>query len=194
MADKNHDHEEELPSEEVTFESEEESEEVNNPAATIKRLREKLKKSQAERQEFLETSQRLKADYVNFKKGEEERRAETVRFAKSGLLLELLDLADTFELAYANKEAWESVSENWRRGVEYIHQKLVAIFEQNGLAEINPLGQLFDPNLHHSIGELAAERPEDDNKVLQVVQKGYRLAGRVVRPAKVKVGHYQREA
>ncbi len=183
--------EEQEGGEDVRFESEEESEEANNPAATIKRLRDKLKVVQKERQEFLETSQRLKADYVNFKKEEEKRREETLKFAKSGLLLELLDLADTFELAFSNKAAWESVNENWRRGVEYIYQKLVRIFEENGLESLHPLGEAFDPAKHHSVGQLATAKAEEDNKVLEVVQTGYQLAGRVVRPAKVKVGHYQ---
>ena len=63
--------------------------------------------------------------YVNLKKEEEKRRGEIGQFAKLELLLELLDLADSFELAFANKEAWEKVDANWRTGIEYIYQKLI---------------------------------------------------------------------
>lgn len=172
--------------EDVTFESEDETE---NSAAAIKKLREKLKLCQAERQEYLETSQRLRADYVNYKRDVEKEKEELAKFAKSGLLTELMDLADSFELAFSNKPAWESVNENWRRGIEYIYSKLITIFEQNGMEEINPLGQPFDPVEHHSIAVIDAATAADDNKVLEVVQKGYKLHGRVIRPAKVKVGH-----
>lgn len=166
-----------------------ETQESANPAAAIKKLREQLKACQKERQEFLETSQRLKADYVNLRKDEEKRRAEMTQFAKSGLLLEMLDLADSFDLAFANKTAWESVNENWRKGVEYIYAKLVDIFEQNGLEMIDPLGADFNPEEHHSVATAPVEDESENNKVLEVVQKGYKLNGRVLRPAKVKVGH-----
>ena len=157
--------------------------------ASIKKLREKLKTCQKERQEFLEMSQRLKADYVNLKRDEEKRRGEMAQFAKSSLLLELLDLADSFDLAFNNKEAWESVNENWRKGVEYIYAKLITIFEQNDLMMIDPLGEIFDPEEHHSVMTTPVENESEDNQVLEVVQKGYKLNGRVLRPAKVKVGH-----
>ena len=177
---------------EIHLESEVEGEEAeHNPAAVIKRLRDKLKQSQKERQEFLETSQRLKADYVNLKKEEEKRRGEIGQFAKMGLLLELLDLADSFELAFANKEAWEKVDANWRTGIEYIYQKLIDIFKQNGLESVSPLGEVFNPEWHHSVGGLDTTKPEEDNKVLQVVSRGYRLGERLLRPAKVKVGAFK---
>lgn len=183
--DKNHE-------EDVVFEAANEDGELldeANPQAALKKLREKLKKCQEERQEFLEMSQRLKADYVNLKRDEDKRRTEMMQFAKSGLLLEMLDLADSFDLAFANKQAWESVNENWRKGVEYIYSKLISVFEQNGLEMLDPLGQIFNPEEHHSVMTTPVEDASEDNKVLEVVQKGYKLNGRILRPAKVKVGH-----
>ncbi|MBI2100253.1 MAG: nucleotide exchange factor GrpE [Candidatus Vogelbacteria bacterium] len=170
---------------------ENEGESSLGPEAKVKRLQEKLKLCQTEKQEYLETSQRLRADYVNLKRREEEARSEIVKFAREPLLLDLLELADVFELAFANKETWETVAQNWRHGVEYIYSKLITIFEQNNLAEINPVGQDFDPSEHHSIGQVAADKKEDDNKVLEVVQKGYKLNSKIIRPAKVKIGHYE---
>jgi molecular chaperone GrpE len=162
--------------------------EAANPAATIKRLREKLKVCQKERQEFLEASQRLKADYVNARREEEKNREATLRFAKADLLEELLELADSFELAFQNREAWEKVDENWRRGVEYIYAKLEDIFRRNDLVVIDPLGQPFNPEEHHSRGHLPAETAADEGRVLAVTQKGYKMNGRIIRPASVKVG------
>lgn len=158
-----------------------------NSAAALKKLREKLKICQKERQEFLETSQRLKADYINSRKDEEKARGRIAEYAKADLLHELFDLADSFEMAFRNREAWERVEENWRRGVEYIYAKLTEIFRQHGVEEINPAGAPFDPSRHQSVGILESKRAEDDNKVFEVVQKGYQLNGRVIRPAKVKI-------
>ena len=106
---------------EIIFEDEEDAE---NPKLAIKKLREKLKTSQSERQAFLEMSQRLKADYVNLKKDEAKSREDSVKYAQQDLLLELIDLADSFELAMSNKATWETVSPNWRQGVEYIYGQL----------------------------------------------------------------------
>ncbi len=172
--------------EDITFDPEEE---LDNPAQSLKKLREKLRACQTERQEYLDTSQRLRADYLNLKREAEKEKEELARFAKGGLLIELLDLADSFELAFGNREVWESVNENWRRGIEYIYSKLVTIFEQNGLTEINPLGQDFNPAEHHALATIDVAGASEDNKVLAVIQKGYRLHGRVIRPAKVKLGH-----
>lgn len=162
---------------------------ATNPQAALKQLREKLKISQTERQEFLAMSQRLKADYVNLKRDEAKLRDLAVKYAKQDLLLELIEVADSFELAMANRAAWEAVSENWRQGIEYIYSKLAGILKQHGLETIDPLNQPFNPELHHSVGTIDTEDPVKDNMVLEVVQKGYQLHDRVVRPARVKVGH-----
>src|SRR3989344_3736977 len=116
----------------ITFEDaneEGEALELTNPALALKKLREKLKVSQSERQEYLEISQRLKADYVNLKRDEAKLREVSVKYAQEDLLLELIELADSFELAMANRETWEAVPENWRRGIEHIYGKLAAIFK-----------------------------------------------------------------
>ena len=186
-----HKHHEE---DEVVFEdSDEEGNalETANPALALKKLREKLKVCQKERQEFLEMSQRLKADYVNLKRDEAKLRDENRKYAKHDLLLELLVVVDSFDLAMANKEAWEAVPANWRQGVEYIYGKLLTILKQHDLTEINPLGQPFNPELQHSVATIDTTEADEDNMVLNVVQKGYKLHDRVIRPAKVKVGHYK---
>ncbi len=175
----------------IILETEDGGESSLGPEAKLKRLQEKLKLCQSEKEEYLMTSQRLKADYANLKRREEESRSEIIKFAREPLLLELLELADTFELAFANKEAWEAVSQNWRHGVEYIYSKLLTIFEQNNLTELNPVGELFDPETQHSIGKIDTKKEEDDHKVLEVVQKGYKIGNKIIRPAKVKIGHYE---
>lgn len=162
-------------------------EEVNS-AAALKKLREKLKVCQAQRDDYLAMSQRLKADHVNSKREVEGEKQELIKFAKADLLVQLLDVADSFELAMANQVAWETAPANWRQGVEYIYAKLKDIFRQNGLETIGEIGVKFDPARHESVGVITGlDKPADT--VVELVNQGYQLNGRVIRPAKVKISH-----
>lgn len=154
---------------------------------TLKKLREKLKLCQRERQEFLETSQRLRADYVNLKRETEANKLELLKFANQNLLLDLLGLADNFELAFANKTIWEQAPPEWRQGVEQIYQKLRGLFERYHLVEITALNQPFNPEEHQALTTIDTDDPKRDNTVAEVVQKGYKLEAKVVRPAGVKI-------
>ncbi len=161
-----------------------------NPKDTIKDLREKLKKALAEKQEYLEGWQRVKADFVNARKREEEGRGDIVKFANENLIFELLPALDSFTMAFANKEAWEKVDKNWRQGVEYIYAQLMGALEHTGLSEFDPKGETFDPARHASIGSELVANQAEDHKVVAVIQKGYMLNGKIIRPAQVKVGEY----
>lgn len=158
----------------------------------IKKLKDELKACQKERQEYLDGWQRAKADFINARKEEEKNRSQMMQFAKEGILHEILPVVDSFDMAFRDKEAWARVDENWRKGVEYIHQQFVSILENNGLAPIDALGKHFDPMLHSPIESVAVEEKEKDGIVLEVVQKGYRMNGKVLRPAKVKIGVYNK--
>ncbi len=161
---------------------------VETAEAKLKKLREELKQCQSEKQDYLAMSQRLKADYLNLRREAELNRSEIVKFANEDLLKELIDLADGFELAFANRQQWEAVDENWRRGVEYIYTKLLNILTQSGLTEISALHENFDPLRHHALELVETDKPEEINRVIKVIQKGYSLHNKIIRPAQVKVG------
>lgn len=165
-----------------------EGDEINS-LAKIKKLRGELKVSQTEKGEYLAGWQRAKADYINLKNTTEKEHSEILKYAKESLLLDLIPLADSFEMAFGNKEVWNQAPENWRKGIEYIYSQLTSIFKDNGLDTLNPDPHTpFDPQFHESIGTIEGDM-EDDGKVLEVIKKGYQMAGKVVRPAQVKVGH-----
>lgn len=159
----------------------------------IKKLKQELKSCQTEKTEYLAGWQRAKADYLNLKKEEESKRAEIGRYAKADLLNDLIRLADSFEMAFANQTAWQGLPENWRKGVEYIHEQLLVVFRDHGLEELNPLGEAFDPARDQSLEVIPTDQKSEDGKILAVVKKGYRLNGRVIRPAQVKIGEYQQK-
>lgn len=157
----------------------------------FKKLREKLKQCQKEKQEHLETSQRFRADYINLKQSVEKAQTEIVKFANEGLVLELIELADSFDMAFVDRAAWETVPEGWRQGVEQIYAKLQTLFKKHGLDEITRTGVLFNPETHQSVGLVETENKKEDNLVTEIIKKGYALHGKVIRPAQVRVRHYQ---
>jgi len=179
-----------IDTDDVVFEAEDGDGEgsASSSQAKIKKLREELKAVRKERDEYLTGWQRAKADFINARKDEEKSRAEFVKSANKELVLDILTTLDNFDMAFANKEAWEKVDKSWRTGVEYIYNQLLGTLEQNGLNQLVPLGQEFDPNIHTSVESVPVEKPEDEHKILEVVQKGYTLHGSLIRSPKVKVG------
>jgi len=166
----------------IIFEDEKSSEDK------LKKLREKLNKCLKENKDNLLGWQRSRADFVNAKKDNEERAKQSFSFAKGEIMEELFPVIDSFEMAFSDKDAWEKVDKQWRIGVEYIYTQLLTTLENNGLKQIDPIGQKFDHNFHTSVEIIETDDKKEDNIVLGVIQRGYELNGRVIRAAKVKVG------
>ncbi len=163
-------------------------EEEKNPLLAIKKLREALKKSQKERQEYLDGWQRMKADVVNGRRQDEEWRKEFVKFAEERLITRLLPVLESFGMAMANKEAWEALPKDWRLGMEYINRELVNGLSEHGLSEINPeTGSPFDPKLQTTVSSIHTDDKNLDHSVASVIQKGYSINGKVLKPARVNI-------
>jgi len=162
-----------------------------NAAETIKKLKDKLRECALEKQKNLDGWQRTTADFLNFKKQTEESQKEFLTYAKEAVLGDILPVLDSFEMAMNNKEQWEKVSEEWRKGVEYIYSQLAGILSQHGMEQSTPKkGDDFDPRLHTAVGNVAVQDQALDHKVVEIVQKGYLLNGKIVRAANVVVGKY----
>jgi len=159
-----------------------------NMAEVIKKLRAKLKAAEAEKQEYLTGWQRAKADMVNARKRDEEDRANFTKFANEGMIEDLLPVMESFDMAMGNKEAWEKADKNWRIGVEYIYSQLKKALENNGVAEIDPIGETFDHARHEATSYEAVSDPKQAEKIIRVVQKGLSLNGKVLKVPKVVVG------
>jgi len=149
-----------------------------------KKLRADLKKATAEKQEYLAGWQRAKADLVNAKKDFDDQKKKIVSFANENMANEILPVLDSFEMAFSNKEAWEAIDENWRKGVEYIHTQLVGIMRDHGVEEIKTDGEVFDPILHISSDSIEGGV---SGTIANTIQKGYKTKDGVVRPARVVV-------
>lgn len=129
---------------------------------------------------------RLMADFQNFKRRTEKEKSDIYAFANEKLVKELLDVIDNFEraLAVGVGEGGEKFSE----GMEMILKQLLGVLEKAGASEIKALGEDFDPNFHNAV--MTEDSSEyESGKVTAVLQKGYTLNGRVVRPSMVKVAN-----
>jgi len=98
---------------------------------------------------------------------------------------------DSFNVAFANKEAWNKVDENWRKGVEHIYNQMNMIFEEYGVKPMGEVGENFDPNIHESVEMIPTDKKDEDHKVSEVIQKGYKLGDRVIRPARVNLYEFK---
>ncbi len=161
---------------------------------TLKKLREDLKVAKKEKEEYLTGWQKERADFANYKKDEDTRKAMLSESMRERILSKFLGVADSFNMAFANKEAWEKVDENWRRGVEYIYGQMNTIFEEYGVKSVGVVGEKFDPNIHEPVEMVQIDKKELDHTVAIVIQKGYKLGERVMRPARVNVYEFQESA
>lgn len=154
---------------------------------TLKKLREDLKAARKEKEEYLTGWQKERADFANYKKDEETRKSLFSEAVRERILGRFLSVMDSFNMAMGNKEAWEKVEPTWRKGVEYIYGEMSKIFEEYGVKAVGEEGESFDPNIHESMEMVPTEKKEDNHKVAKVVQKGYKLGERVLRPARVNI-------
>jgi len=153
-------------------------------------LRAKLKKAVEEKQEYLLGWQKTKADYINSRKQDEEDNRTMVKYAESALLGELVPVLDSFDMAFGNVAEVAKLPEQWKKGIEQIRSQLAGVLAAHNLEVIDPIGKEFDPREAEAVGMVSVTDEKDDHTVVSVFQKGYKLHGRVLRPAKVRVGKF----
>jgi molecular chaperone GrpE len=177
--------------EDVTFVESTEDGDALPTKDVVRKLREDLKKARTEKEEYLTGWQRSKADYVNLQKDEEAKRKNLKNHTTIGLVEDMLPALDSFDMAFANKEAWEKVDANWRAGVEYIQKQFIQALEGYGVSKISHVGVLFDPTLHESIESIETSDKNNNHRIASVTQSGYKIGEIVIRPARVKVYEYK---
>jgi len=142
-------------------------------------------KLQTEFDELKSLLQRTQADFVNYRRRNEEDKANFVRFATSDLIEQVLPVMDNFALAA--KHIPEELEANaWAQGVKAIEKQLEQILLTNGLEKVEVEGKPFDPTLHEAIGEVR-DKKKADQIIVSEEAPGYMLGGKLIRPAKVIV-------
>jgi molecular chaperone GrpE len=146
----------------------------------VEKLKEKLKKCQELKEEYLNGWQRAKADLINARKDDERRNQEFLKLANAILIFDILPVLDSFSLAFeAHKDA------EFSKGVFLIKIQLEDVLKKYGLEEIKSIGEKSNLQIHEIVGEVESEKEE--GIITKEIQKGYLLNGKVLRPAKVKV-------
>ena len=131
--------------------------------------------------ELTETLQRLQAEFENYKKRVDKENVEFVKYAKAELIYKLLPILDIFEIALKSTND----KEKFIKGMEMVYAQLFSTLESEGLRPIEAFGKKFDPYLHEVM--LKQKSDGDDGVVLEELQKGYMLNGKVLRHSKVKI-------
>ena len=152
------------------------------PSITSAELEEQLSKIQSEAAEYKDGWQRSVADFQNYRRRVEAEKAETYQMALGNIIRRYLPVMDDLERALAARPADLA----WVDGIELIYRKLQSILEAEGFKRIEAEGQLFDPNFHEAITQEPVEGVETGH-IIAVVQNGYMLGDKVIRPAQVRV-------
>lgn len=159
-------------------------EEKSNSDSAVEGAKEIIKNKQ-EYDALWDRFVRLQAEFENYKKRSYKERIEFMKFANEGLIMELLSIVDNFERGIKSAELKKDF-DLLHQGVNMISKQLHTLLESKGLKKIKAEGEKFDPHQHEAIEVIEAEDAKDD-RVVEELQAGYLLNGRIVRPAKVKV-------
>lgn len=156
----------------------------SSSAAKLKKENEEL---QAKADELQDKYLRLFAEFDNYKKRTMKEKIDLMATAARDTVSSLLPVLDDFDRAKQNAESDES-AEPFSEGVALVYQKLHGVLKQRGLEPMESTGEAFDPELHEAITEIPAPTDEMKGKVVDTIEKGYKLKETIIRHAKVVVG------
>jgi len=176
--------------------TQQEPEEVTNNEAELETVEiedvETLKQALAEErkkaEDYLANWQRAQADFINYKRRNEQERQDFNRFANANLILSLLPALDDLERALSSIPP-KLAKHSWVDGIRLVERKFKSSLETQGLTPIKALGEPFDPNFHEALRQDKGK----EGIIVEEFQKGYMLGDRVLRPAKVVVGNGEEE-
>lgn len=151
----------------------------------LEALKAELEAARQNAGENLDSLQRLMAEFSNYKRRIERDQTQSAQAATANAVRRYLDIADDLDRALRNRPQ-EGEGARWAEGVELVYRKLLTAFEADGVEMIQAEGQSFDPNQHEAISQ--EDSPEHESgQIIGVVQAGYRIGERVLRPARVRV-------
>ena len=166
-------------SEETTSDTPEVSEEETQEVSELDKLKQ-------ENEELDDKILRLQAEIANMRRINSRERSEAAKFRSQNLASSLLEVIDNLERALQTETTSED-GEALKKGVEMVHNQFKNAFEKEKIETIDPLNEEFDPNFHQAVSVMPAGEEQESNHVIQVLQKGYRIDNRVIRPAMVIV-------
>jgi len=153
--------------------------------AGLEELKKQLEDCQKMKEEYLAGWQRARADFLNYKKEEMERIGEILEYTKEELILKILPILDNYELA--EKLIPDKIkNDEHTKGLLLIKNQVLDFLGNLKVESIDSVGKKFDANFHEVIGEIE-EKGKEPGTIVEEIQKGYKLNGKILRPAKVRV-------
>lgn len=172
--------EEEVQNENITTDETHENQTNNASSSTeSEELKQQL-------EEMKDKYMRLFAEFENYKRRTLKEKAEWFKTAAEDTMAALLPILDDFDRA--RKFAKDNEDKGWSEGIELLYQKLYAALKSKGLEPMDTTGEMFDPEIHDAITEIPAAEEEMKGRVIDTVEKGYKLNNKIIRHAKVVVG------
>lgn len=151
----------------------------------IEELKKQLEECQKQKADYLAGWQRERADFLNYKKEEVERMEVIIKFANEEMILRMLPILDNVDVAEKKIPDDLKKDENVK-GVLQVKVQILDFLKSQGIEEIKTVGLKFDPNFQEAMEEVEV-KDKEPGIVVEEVQKGYLMYGRVIRPAKVKI-------
>jgi molecular chaperone GrpE len=148
-------------------------------------LQKEVEESKRQSQEYLDSWQRERADFLNFKKRTDKDREQAHSNAICDVIQKYLVVLDDLERALKSRPQ-ELEGSTWVEGIEHIYRKLLSLLELEGVKLMNPENEMFDPTIHEAV--VQEENPDHvSGQIIEVISPGYLIGDRVIRPARVKV-------
>ena len=168
--------------------NEEQKEDLENTEDEISILKKRIEELENEVSDMKDKYMRAMAEAENIRKRTAKEKADGIKRANKGLLLSLINFMDNFERALKSFDNDETIKgSEYYKGVELIHKQFIDFLTDNGVSEIEALGEEFDPNLHEALTMIEVA-DIDKEQVVEVYAKGYKLNDELLRTAKVVVG------
>ena len=171
---------EELVNDEV---SQEETQETSEEQAPVEEVKEEVDELQVAKDKYI----RLYSEFENFRKRTAKEKIDLIQTANENLILSILPVLDDVDRAQKSFEEAEDVKA-LKEGVNLVFEKLAKILEQKGLEKMEVQGEVFDAEIHEAITQIPSPSDEMKGKIIDVVEKGYKLGEKVIRFAKVVIG------
>jgi molecular chaperone GrpE len=176
---------EKVESDDIILEDEQLEADQGTDIQDLEPLQEALEAANVKAEEYLDGWQRSRAEFTNYKKRVERDQAQLKQTVTGSIVKRYLEIVDDLERALQNRPQ-EGDGVSWANGIELIYRKLLAILENEGVKPMQAEGQTFDPNLHEAITSEESDQHES-GEIIEVIQQGYMIGERVLRPAMVRV-------
>ena len=163
----------------IALEEEQKAEEETPEINELERLENEARES---KDKWLRTL----AEFENYRRNTFKEKQDWMKYANEKIILDLCDVIDNFERALQTQVTAKTLA-SYTKGIELIFQQLNSVLKKNDVIKIEVLGKEFDPNFHEALSSIPSEEPE--NKIIAVIQNGYMIGEKVIRPSRVAVSN-----